>query len=66
MSIKLCKDCLNVRGTDQLGCWWTCSAIVVPSLVDGLDRLVTCEIERTSINGSCGPDGKLWKERKAE
>ena len=48
---------------------WTCSQVSNVNPVDGSFHKTMCSLERNSLCGKCGPEGKLFvsrKEREAE
>lgn len=61
--MTLCKDCKHCVHFARHECaaLWKCNAIKMVSPVNGLETPANCGLERLSINGKCGPDGKLFE-----
>ena len=62
--MNLCKDCFYVDITGDFSSLWKCQKIYYSNPVSGEIISSRCEVERSSLSSSCGPEGKLFVNKK--
>lgn len=64
--MKYCKDCRWCNRAGFQG--WVCNHPKIEEREDPVEgittgHIITCRDERTDLDGTCGPEGKLWEAK---